>query len=255
MNTYFSTVSSTVLPSKSEETTMKMTKKIVVSLLAMAMAFGATTASANEGFLEGRVSTLQTNDNGYAAAAGANSTGGVGLAVGYELDVIEPGALRVMGLWDVDGISTTRFDGDLGVDWGRNRLMVGADYGYDILPWLRPLARVTMGYSHQSLRLATDGVTYRAGDHGLSGILAGGVEVSMGRSDTGTDAMSRLSLGLNLLAGYTWQTRANFDDMTSLEAPDEPDEDDPWIRSTYDAGSMRVSGFTWNFGVMLRYRL
>ena len=236
---------------------MKTTKRIIIGLLAALTVLSAslaTATAANELYGESRLSTVSSSNEGFVNAAGDTSTGGVGIALGYELGMVDQIALRPLLMYDVQGFDGWRFDGDLRTRWGRQQLMVGADVGYDIFTWLRPMARLAMGYSHQSLTFTAGGQDYRDTAHGMSGLVAGGLEASIGRSPMGTDPISRLSLGANMLFGYTFQTEAHFDEMTSVDAPEEPTDEDPWRRATYDADTIQASGFAFSFGVSLRYR-
>lgn len=229
----------------------KIAARAAVGAIAAALVMSASTAGANEGFVEARTVTLDTSDNGFAALTGSDKSVGVGFLAGYELDVLPIGEFRVLGSYAVDGFIGDRFQGDLRANWGRNRFMVGADYGINIVgEWLRPLARVSVGYSRQSLQIESDGATYLDYSHGLSWTAAGGLEAVIGGSGASSAAISRLSVGVNLLFGYTGQTTAHFDEMEAQDI----DGDDEWTRGTYDAGSIQASGFTWNLGASLRYR-
>lgn len=232
---------------------MKTMTKAVVSLMAVCLVMSATTAGADEGFVELRTSLVHSGDDGYAAISGSGAAAGLGLGVGYELTAIQ--GLRVLASYDGDGSMQQRFDGDVDALWTRNRLMANMDYGVDIMDdFFRPLVRVGFGYSQQSLEMVTDDVRYRDIDHGLTGLAAGGLEFSIGRSESRSTPLDRFSIGANLLLGYVWQSEASFDNMSSTGAPEEPTDDDPWPRGSYDAGSMQMSGFTWSMGASMRYQ-
>lgn len=229
---------------------MKMdTKKLILALLVAAAAMSATTASADELYLEMHGSSVATADTQRVLAA-SPTVGGPGIYVGVEPDAFAGG--RLMLGYDGDGLYDTRhFAGDLESTWVRTRVMAKADWGYDLVgDWLRPLVRTGVGYSYQRLMLTADNTTYRGTDHGISAMVAGGLE-SRFIFGGNEDADGRFSLGANLLVGYSWNSRADFDGMETTE---ELDDDDPWQRGTYDAGSMQLSGITYSVGVTAGYR-
>ena len=228
---------------------MKSCMKWTIGLVTALLVMSGTTASADEGFIELRGGSVAQGDVDQALAPGSPA-GGLGMAVGYELRAV-PG-LRLMASFDGQGFTARRFDGDVRATWSASHLMPSVDWGVNLVgDWLRPLVRGGFGYAHQSLRLTADNVTYQATDHGLVGRVAGGLEASVGRSSDGDGTLDRLSLGANLLIGYTWQSEAEFDEMETTETID---DDDPWQRGTYDAGSMQVSGASWSLGVVMGYR-
>ena len=232
---------------------MKTMKKLIIGLIAAGLMMSATTAYADDIYIEGHLSGINTANPAYVGLTGAGAAGGGGWLVGYEMDAV-PG-LRLMGIYAGEAMVGDRFSNDLSYDWSRNRLMAGADYGVDLFgERLRPLARLAVGYSYQSLGLTVDNRTYRDGDHGLAAQLSTGVELSFGRGDiVEGEILSRLSVGFNFLMGYLWQTEADFSEMRSTSAPSEPNEEDPWTRGSLDAGSLQMSGTTWTVGAVLRY--
>lgn len=232
---------------------MRTTMKWIFSVIAAGIFLSSSTAWADEIFVELNVAGVDTRDNGFVGLTGATASGGGGLLVGYEMDQV-PG-LRLLGSYGADGMSGSRFSNQLRYDWVRNRLSLGADYGVDLLnDMVRPLIRVTTGYSHQSLNFRADETNYRGSDHGLHAMAAAGMEFSFGRGEAvAGDFFSRMSFGVNFLVGYLWQTGADFDNMSSTTAPSEPNDEDPWQRVTYDAGSLQMSGVTWTLGASLRY--
>lgn len=234
---------------------MKWMTKAVVALLAATLAMSATTVWADEVYVELRGNNLETADDGYVNLLGsAEPAGASGVAVGFQPVLVD--GLRLTGSVDGDGISGNRFQRDLSADWSRSRFMAGADYGVDVLDdRLRPFGRIGLGYSRQTLEYSADGGTYRDVDHGMAGLLAAGVEGRLLVPEADPEAfIDRLTLGLNVTGGYAWQSEANFDGMTSQDAPEEPDDDDPWRRGEYDAGSIQASGFSMSIGVVLGYR-
>ncbi len=223
--------------------------KWIFALLVTAAMMSSTTATADELYLElhGNSSAV---DGTQQRLANNSTVSGPGFYLGIEPDWLAGG--RLMLGYDGDGFEDTRhFDNDLFSTWSRDRAMAKADFGYDLVEdQLRPLIRTGVGYSYQRLELTdTDNTTYRGSDHGVSAMVAGGLEtrIALGGDE---DSPGRFSLGANLLLGYSWNSRANFDEMESTETQ----EDDSWQRSSYDAGSMRTAGFAYSAGVTLRYR-
>ena len=232
----------------------RMVQKWLFAAVAALMAMGLSTASADEVYVEAFGSSLFTSDVERTMAT-TPGVGGSGIVLGYEPEAFA--GARVMVGYDGAGYTNRfLFDGDVEGRWARNRVMAMGDWGYDLVgPWLRPMVRLGVGYSHQRLDLSTSDADYRGTDHGISALVAGGLEASFGRDgDIGEELMSwdRFSLGLNVLLGYAWQSRADFDSMETTEEIDE--DDDPWQRGSYDAGSLDMSGMTFSMGLMLRYR-
>ncbi len=229
---------------------MKKLQIIVAMALLAAGTFGATTASADQLVLEGQILGVVSQDQGFSDLSGEAGSGGVGLIAGYRLGAVPE--VSVLVSYHLDGMSGQRFGNQVGVDWARHRLLLGGEYGLDFLDGrLRPLARLGVGYSGQKLAMRVDGVEYQDRGHGFAVQAQGGAEVGL----TSAQSTSPLSVGANFLMGYLWQTPASFGAMSSTSAPEEPTEEDPWSRATYDAGSLSASGVTWNLGVTLRYRL
>ena len=234
---------------------MKSMSKLIFGLLAAALVMGASaTAWADKVTLELRGSSVETTDRGYTNLTGDNAPGAGGLALGFEPAFID--GLRLTASVDGTSLNGSRFAGDLSTSWEHQRVMAGADYGVDLFDdRLRPLVRVGFGYSRQALGLTADNVTYRDTDHGLAAMAAGGLEATVLTSEADADSLvERLSLGINLTAGYSWQTAANFDELESQDAPDEPSDDDPWRRGNYDAGTVQVTGFSLSLGLVAGYR-
>ena len=232
---------------------MKWTKAILPAVVAALIVASASTAWADEVHLEIRGMSMETPDAGYTNLTGDASASSTGFALGYSPSQID--GLRFMASMDVNEFQGTRFAGDLDAEWLGQRFMGGVDYGIDLFDdRLRPLVRVGVGYSRQELIYRADRVSYRDSSHGLTGQAAAGLEGAVLLSDPSPESIAdRLSLRLSLTAGYSWRSSANFDEMTSQDAPEEPDDDDPWQRATYDAGTIGLSGFSMAFGVMLGY--
>lgn len=234
---------------------MKNTKKWMVPIIAAALlSTAAGTAFAQELTVEGHLLSVNTGDEGYVGIMGDRGSAGSGILVGYEMEQVEN--LRLLLTVNSDGQSGRRFGGDLETSFARNQVMAGADYGIPFFEGrLRPLARMTMGYSGQSLTMEADGESYRDQAHGFSAFAGAGLEATIGAGAVDPDNFwSRISVGGSFLVGYLWQSGADFDEMSSRTAPEEPTEEDPWIRGSYDAGTIQMSGAAWTLGAVLRYR-
>ena len=233
---------------------MDRKKWMVRALAVMAVLLISGQALGQELTVEGHLLGVSTNDEGYIGVMGDRGSAGTGVLVGYELEQVED--LRLVATFGSDGQTGRRFGGDLESQFSRTRVMVGADYGPGFFHGrVRPLGRVTMGYAGQSLVLEADGESYRDQAHGFSAFAGAGVELAIGSGPVDRENFwSRLSVGGSFLMGYLWQSSARFDEMSSTTAPAEPTEEDPWIRGSYDAGTMQMSGLAWTLGAVIRYR-
>lgn len=222
-----------------------------VSLLTVVLSGWTTTARAQELSLEGSFSGINIVDQSHRALMNEGGSAGLGFTAGLELEQVR--GLRFLVSYGADGTIGSRFDRQVDYSWGRNRVMAGADYGVDFFGGaVRPLVRALGGYSVQSLTLTADGESYSGLAHGAGALVAGGLELSLGRrSGLGAGFWSRVSLGANLFGGYLWQSPGRFEQM---ESSHRPDEEDPWIRASYDAGEMGASGWYLSLGAMVRYR-
>lgn len=231
------------------------TMKAMITLMAVALVSSASTAFADEAYLEFHGGTLETDDAGYTNMVGEDpASAGAGVVLGFEPAAID--GFRLITTYGSDRFQGSRFANDLSMDWVRHRVMVGADYRLDVISdRIKPMARVAFGYAYQSLGLTAEQREYLGSDHGLIGTAAGGLEATLFDSDDRDEGiLSYLSFGLNFLVGYSWQTEASFDEMESQDAPAEPNDDDPWRRANYDAGAMHLHGMTVNFGLMMQYK-
>lgn len=228
---------------------MTSIKNIAAVLVAATVLVGAATASADEGFVELHPSATY-NGELERAISGEPTVRGSSIIAGWGPDRFD--GIRVMLEYGGDGFTAGSFDGDLDSKWGRDRVMAGVGWSRDLVgDWLGSLVRGAVGYSYQTLELTSDTETYRGTDHGLAARIGAGLEVSLFESDEIETTSDRISVGINTLVGYGWQSTASFDEM---ENADETDGDDDWQRTTYDVGSMQMSGPQVSGGVNLRYR-
>ncbi len=238
-----------------EMTMMYWSLKAVIGFVAFALVMSASTAFADQAYLEFHGGSFDTADSGYVNMIGDEpASTGPGVVLGFEPAAID--GLRLIALYGSDHFNENRFARELTVEWGRQRVMAGADYRLAVIgDRVKPMARLAFGYAYQSLGLEAESREYRDTNHGLIGTAAGGLEATIfDSSQADTGILSHLSFGVNLLFGYSWQTEASFDSMQSQDAPEEPDDDDPWRRADYDAGSMHLHGMTINFGLMMQYQ-
>ncbi len=224
------------------------TQRWIFALLVTALLASASTASADELYLEVH-GHLEGTDGVQQTLADREVITGPAVLLGIEPEALS--GLRLMaGLSDDTFNHGSHFNGQLASDWQRTRVMAKADWGVDVFgDTVRPMIRMGVGYSYQRLELATSDATYRGTDHGVSAMAAAGLE-SRYQLGGDEDTQGRVSLGANALVGYAWNSRADFDEMETTENV----EDSSWERSGYDAGSMRSAGVTFSVGVNLRYR-
>lgn len=236
---------------------MKKATKLMVSLIACAAVMQAATAEAEEAYLEVRSSSTNLGDGELMPLIDAESSHGVGVALGYELDIDDEAlpvidGVRVLGNYGFDTATGDMFAGDVSSRWDRHRLMAGADVGIDTFgERVRPLVRLGAGYSRQSLTITADQVDYGDIERGFIAEAGGGLEVLILTADPeGPNTSDNLSIGANLLVGYTFQPSANFDEMERRH-----NGEAEFDYATYDAGSMRASGLTVGIGFVGSYHL
>lgn len=177
---------------------------------------------------------------------------GVALGLGYDLSGLVLPGLRGFVLFDAIGQSTERFNGAAQLDWERQVVMVAADYGYDLLGFLRPSVRVGAGYATQKLGVHTSGAggsRFVDRTHDLAATGAVGLElfVPFGDDPEGRLFFNRVTLGLGGHFGYMYQTAAEFDE---LEA-----DGDSWQREALNFGALDMNGLYWNLGLTVRVRI
>lgn len=212
----------------------------------------ASVGSAQEISIEGHLHQSVPGDGVYEATMGEEGLGGAGMLLGVGLPAVEH--LRGLILLGSQAGQGESFNRDLTTTLQRTTLQIGVDYRIPVIgEWFRPLVRATGGYSSQRLELMTTDATYADQAHGLVAFAGGGLEL-LGSLQGTESALERFSFGGTLLFGYLWQTESSFHEMTSTTAPSEPTEQDPWSRSSYDAGALSLSGFTWSLGAQIRYR-
>ena len=233
----------------------RMTQTIMASALLLGLIAVSSTAWAGDKVgVEFHGISLSSGDAGYTNLLGESESSRSGLTLMYAPEMID--GLRILAGMTNQEFSGQRFNRDLQADWSRMQVGAGADFGVDLLDdRIRPLARGTVGYVYQTLDYRADQQSYGDSSHGFAAFAGVGVEATALRSKAGGESfVDRLSIGMNLLVGYHWETRASFDEMTSESAPEEPTDEDPWARNTYDAGSIQATGVGMQFGLVLGYQ-
>lgn len=151
----------------------------------------------------------------------------------------------------------TRLGGALKTEWHQARFLLGADIGPELWGFFRPKARIGLGYSLQELKLTTSDKPLMDYAHDFTAFGAVGAEVVLHLRDYTDPAelpyLSRVSLGLQSLYGYSYQTNADFDELR-VDGESLPD-DDPWRRSDVNIGTIDNSGMFWTFGFMVSVSL
>ncbi len=234
---------------------MKKTTKWMVSLIACAAMMSAATAQADEAYLELRSASTMVGAERMSPLIEDESTLGAGVVLGYELTLDEISgiaAVRALGIYGFDSANGEPFGGDVVSRWERHRLMAGTDVVFDAFGTrVQPLARLGAGYSQQALSITADNAEYRDTSKGFSAEAAGGLEVAIMQADPdGTAFSDNLSLGLNLLVGYSFFNSAGFHEMERQTASEEEHQ-----HALYDAGSLNASGMSMSFGLVGSFRL
>ncbi len=193
--------------------------------------------------VELRLPSYLTSDPSFDALSDDEQyTGGL-LAVGYDLDkwTRVPG-LRGYLAYAGGGLSPSRFDGQMQLDWNRALFMAMADWGPQLWGFVRPSVRLGAGYALQSLDVTTTGATKSDYAHDLAGLGSLGLEVS-----TPHPLWGSMRLGLTGEFGYLAQTTATFDELGGSSGG--------WNRQEAALGDLNANGWFWDVGVGLSFAL
>ena len=183
----------------------------------------------------------------------------VNLTLGYSADRLSPNLRLLFSYQNTiqDFSDQNRFGSALKTEWHQARFLLGADFGPEFWGFLRPKVRVGLGYSLQDLVVRTTDKALQDYAHDFTAFGAMGVEAQLHFKKyvdpTELPYLSRMSLGIQGLYGYSYQTIAQFDEL-NVDS-DALAEDDPWRREDVDFGSVDNSGMFWSVGFMLSITL
>ena len=206
-------------------------------------------ATADDLVVETAVRTAYYTDPSFDVISEYNAHSNFNFGAAWDFQRLSGLRLGVM-LQIMPRLATSRFDGDLRVNWGQQRALGTAEWGFDLWSWLRPFAGVGLGYAHQFLSLDTTGPRLKDHAHDLTAFAGAGIDVGLpvrwGR------------IGLASSIGYELQTNARFDelrhDRNAFDHKYAPD-DDPWDRARADFGTLRTNGLYWTLGLRVEFGL
>ncbi len=211
----------------------------------------AAPVSAQELTLQAELGVQYVTDASVDAISRSDYQTTTQLSAGWALDALSPD-LRALAMFHLGSSGDQlRFGGDATTRWALYRVMLGVDYGPQLFGFLRPVARLGVGYAYQSLELITSGPASEDGAHDLTALGALGVEASVRVSQltpvSPESPWAGLSLGAHTYLGYLYQGDADFNDMRPGEGA--LAEDDPWERAPTRLGTLAGSGVLWTLGV------
>lgn len=166
---------------------------------------------------------------------------GVGLGI-YE-------NLRVHAEYEFGGESDPLFR-DLDLDFKLHAALITAEYGYPLLPFLRPHVRVGVGAYWGDVDLFSGGIEYDAKAWGLGFHALAGFDLIWQIGDpkrADRDFWDRLSIALTNDYGWAHRPTLDFDSMTA-DAPGGRVVD-------VDLGEVALRGWTWRLGLTFGYEL
>ncbi len=203
-------------------------------------------AFADELVAESRVQTSYPVDTSYDYVSSRNALSEWAFGVGWEFDALA--GLRTLLLFQsvVGRVDESAFAGDFDTGWGRQKVLGGLEWGFDIARYVRPYVRGGVGYSHQFLELYTDGPRRKDHAHDVAGFGSGGVNLTLPLPFGG--------IGVTSQVGYLFQTAATFDEMRfdRDQFDDEYEDEDPWQRQESSVGSLDTNGIFWDLGLHAR---
>ena len=215
----------------------------------MCMVIATTSLVAAPTFADGlvaetRIQTSYPTDSSYDYVSERNALTGFDLAAGWEFSRLA--GLRTLLVLQSTGQADTLFQGAAEVQWARQRVLGVLDWGVEVWPWLRPFARLGLGYAHQFAALEIDGPRLSDHAHDLAGLGSAGLEFRLPLPFGSVGASSQL--------GYALQTPATFDEMRhdddAFEAEYQDVEGgDPWTRVESTVGTLNTNAVFWDIGL------
>ena len=228
------------------------------TLLAVAVALAAVTfaaprpADAGDLQLGAGVTTAYPSASSFDALSDDNRHGSGGLSVAYSLPIDH---LRVYAELNSTGTERNRFDGDYHFNWQRGMYLAGVDWGPTFGGFFRPFFRVTAGYARHRLQVNPEYASnFGQTAHDFATKDSVGFELFLPMADpSNPDSPSfafseNFTIGLTAQAGYLWQTKSDYTQMTTDAGGD-------WQRSGIDLGRLDASGAFWDMGVFVRFGL
>lgn len=138
----------------------------------------------------------------------------------------------------------------LDLEYGLQAAVLQVRYEYPVTSWFQPHVRVGAGAYFSDVELVADGVTYEASDVGFGFYALGGFDLLWRVGGTepqeGEGFLGRLALGVSNDWGWAHRPDATFDELVPVGADS---------AAPVDLGTVALQGWTWRFGVQLRYEL
>lgn len=224
---------------------MKRHTTAICALLALTV---PAVASADEIFASLGTTTAYYTHHSFDAISESNAMPRLELVAGVGLESL-PNLRFLLSYGTTFPVLANRFAGDLDARWEQHRLLAHAEYGLPIGQYVRPFARLGVGYAQQKYTLLRDvGPDLRDFAHDLAAQASVGVALRF--------PLSFGAIGLLADVGYDVQTNATFDELRhkrkAFEERYEPD-DDPWTREQASVGSLQTHGFAWNGSLFFEF--
>lgn len=218
-------------------------KRNTIAMFALLALAAPATASADEVFASLSTSTTYYTHHSFDAISETNAMPRLEIIAGVGLDAI-PNLRLLLSYGTTFKVDARRFQGDLDGQWELHRLLAHAEYGIPIGQYLRPFARLGVGYALQKYEISRSGPELRDFAHDLAAQASLGAALKF--------PLSFGAIGLLADVGYDLQTNATFDELRHKRDAFEDEygeRNDPWIRENASIGSLQTHGVFWSAGL------
>ena len=222
----------------------RMKLLFVASVLCVLGASAPAAATQYDLIADVRIQTSYVEDASYDAVAEDDILSSFHLGVGYGLESVLPG-LRTYFIYETAlNEPMDRLGESTRIEWGQHVFLLAGEWGPELWGFLRPYARVGIGYALQTLDLSTDGASATMYDYAHDFAYTG---------SAGFEAFWKLE-GVTLAFmgqfGYRGQTESEFDELR-YDADDLPD--DGFEREELSVGTIDTNALFWDLGVGVRF--
>lgn len=226
-----------------------MNYRNLAPVVALVILSAAAPATADELLVETGITTAYYTDASFDALSEFNAHSNWTIGAGWAFDRL--GGLQLGALFQTTPrLTASRFGGDVYTEWGRQRFLATADWGFSVLRFLRPHLGGGVGYAHQFLAVHGFGPRLKDHAHDLTANLGAGLDVNV------PYRWGRIAVTSSF--GYELSTHARFDELRHDRKAFDDDyapDGDPWDRVHADFGTLRLSGLYWTIGLDFAFDL
>jgi hypothetical protein len=151
-------------------------KLFAAAALVLSLTAFSQTASADELVVGTQVTTAYYTDSSFDAVSEQNAYSEWALSGAWGFDRLAGLQLGLMFQAQPGRLEAQRFNNDLYLEWGRQRVLATAGWGIDL--WrFRPNVSVGLGYAHQFLSLESSGPRLKDHTHDLAAHASAGLDL------------------------------------------------------------------------------